>query len=306
MAKKKKGSAAPAATDPEAAEPDDLGNSERSEGGDADAVVHGGGELTAASAPEGMPEEAADANAAAPSAGGPTKVATTVGGVTHDTSEAAASFEPLQLALREMGSAVLRTEGLATLHAIEEGADDIAVPEITFDGLGALARRTASPEHAFVCLTDGAVVEAHELLIGARRGAPYLSVAEAEAQCAKALHSAKDALEATLSNARQLAIDATDVPNGWAAWEAEAKAESDAGFDELQRALDVQREAAKKVIVSRRRKRRRRPPPRARARAGVRPRSSAVPSMCMSRRLRRSLPGRRSTGGAASRRRSHR
>jgi hypothetical protein len=110
-------------------------------------------------------------------------------------------FGPLSERLREMRSLVHRAAGLAELHG-DDGppsakkkatardddgdggdADEPLGPLPALPAFKSAAGAGGASQRAYVCLDDGALVEAHELLEGPRRGAAYLPLPEAEAQC---------------------------------------------------------------------------------------------------------------------------
>ena len=168
---------------------------------------------------------------------------------------------PVTSALKEMQAAVLRSElsstfmALAQQDAAANDDDDEAwaaalppLPLLPAAPAGSDGNGNAPASHSFVCMDDGCVVEAHELLAGPRKGAPYLSLPEADAQCRSALENGAHELRARLQAARSQAAAAAAVPAVWAGWMSQAHEATDAGFDELQRALDMQRSAARQQV----------------------------------------------------------
>ena len=145
----------------------------------------------------------------------------------------------LTAALRQMRALVARAELHAELHS--QQPEEASTEAVVAPAIGPVAGR-------FVCLTDGALVQATELLEGPRRGAAYLSAAEAEAQCHKALAAAEAALCSRAEEARTLAGDAAAVPLAWDAWLEKGQASVDAGYAQLRRALDDQQAAARLTL----------------------------------------------------------
>lgn len=145
--------------------------------------------------------------------------------------------------LDTMRELVMRAEGLAELHAeadsLPTAASDEAVPPMKTLPMPLL------PEgDLYVCLDDGVLVGASALLQGDRKGAPYLPLADAAAQCHSALAIADVALQSKIDDARSVAEAAASASAEWANWIGQAQQNADLGFDALLRAVEVQRAAA--------------------------------------------------------------
>ena len=104
------------------------------------------------------------------------------------------------------------------------------------------------PTCRYICLDDGALVDAYELLEGGYRGRSYLPLFEAESQCREALEGGVAELASKMEGARALANDAAGAAGAWAEWEAAAAASIDDGFEQMERALATQRAAAKRSV----------------------------------------------------------
>ena len=136
-------------------------------------------------------------------------------------------------ALAAMLDSVTRVEDLAQLHDEEgEGADEEAerLPN---------ARDGAE----YVCLEDAALVDAHTLLRGERRGQPYLLLDEAAAQQRTELARAEARLTKEVDDVEHAVKALSSVMGAWAKWHVGAQAAADAGFAHLEQALALQRAA---------------------------------------------------------------
>ena len=97
----------------------------------------------------------------------------------------------------------------------------------------------------YVALEDGALVSGRALLSGERRGQPYLPVPEAAARRWEALLAADATAEAQAEKLAAAEEEALALPAAWATWAAEAEREFESGFDRIELALKVKREAAR-------------------------------------------------------------
>ena len=144
------------------------------------------------------------------------------------------SYNPLEDALAQMRTLVSRAEGLAELHAELADDDQPWPPAGPARPPPALPAPLEAGGPRYVCLDDGALVEADALLQGPRRGADYLTLEEADAQCRTALAVAEDGLSLKAAAARSLAEAAAAVVPAWESWTERASKAVDAGFAQLQ------------------------------------------------------------------------
>ena len=156
--------------------------------------------------------------------------------------------EAMSKELEALAALLARAEGLAEFHACGTAAAPEDEPPLPppladaplLDGDGAVAE--------YLSLEDGALVGGRSLLVGPRRGQRYLSVEEA-AERRWANLTARLAAGAPQAEALASAFErAQGAAAAWVSWKAVAAQRVDEGFDQLEAALKIQRQAAHQAL----------------------------------------------------------
>ena len=174
-----------------------------------------------------------------------------------DPAVVSARFAEMKTTIASMAALVERATGLASLHSLHglDGTNGEATATI-FDDIDPAAPTLPLPPDGdllkgrYVCLADGALLEPYDLLEGAYKGQPYVPLRAAEEQVRDALSIGVAELTSKMAGARALANEAARVGGTWQAWVAEAEGCVDAGFAQIESALQTQRAAAKLALVA--------------------------------------------------------
>lgn len=142
--------------------------------------------------------------------------------------------------MEELSTRLVRAQTLAQLHDFPSSNEKSEPPPPLPCPLSADARGGE-----YLSLEDGAMVSGDSLLVGERRGERYMPISEAAERRWSSLSSALATGSEQTESLLALLEQAQGVPHAWAKWLSTAAERMEAGYDALQQALSVQRQAAR-------------------------------------------------------------